>query len=252
MSRQMMGVDVGGSGVKGGIVDLSTGELVGERHKLATPKPATPPAVAKTIARVVGKAGWEGPVGCTVPAVVRHGVVHTAANIDPGWIGTDGTALLSEQLGRPVTLLNDADAAGIAEMRYGAAAGHPAAGGVVILLTFGTGIGSAVFTGGRLLPNTEMGHLEMWGGSAEVRAAANARKAEGIGWQEWSERVSAYLQYVERLFWPDLFVFGGGVSRRHAKFLHYLDVRTPVVPAKLLNNAGIAGAALAADEEHSR
>lgn len=246
----MIGVDVGGTGVKGGIVDLATGELVGERHKLATPKPATPEAVADTIARVVAEAGWEGPIGCTVPAVVRHGIVHTAANIDPGWIGTDGRELLAGRLRRPVTLLNDADAAGIAEMRFGAVAGHPAADGVVILLTFGTGIGSAVFTGGRLVPNTELGHLEMWGGSAEIRAAANARKVEGIGWKEWSERVSAYLQYVERLFWPDLIVFGGGVSRRHEKFLHHLDVRTPVVPAKLLNNAGIAGAALAAHEEH--
>jgi polyphosphate glucokinase len=251
MSGRMMGVDVGGSGVKGGIVDLATGELVGERHKLATPKPSTPQAVAKTIARVVTKAGWDGSIGCTVPAVVRHGVVHTAANIDPGWIGTDGRALLEEHLGRSVTLLNDADAAGVAEMRFGAGAGHPASAGIVILLTFGTGIGSAVFTGGRLVPNTELGHLEMWGDSAEVRAAANARKAEGIGWQEWSERVSEYLRYVERLFWPDLFVLGGGVSRRSDKFLHRLDVQTPVVPAKLLNNAGIAGAALAALEAAS-
>jgi polyphosphate glucokinase len=246
MTDRMFGIDVGGSGIKGGLVDLATGELLGERIKVATPQPSTPDAVAATIAEVVAASEWDGPAGCTVPAVVQRGIVHTAANIDPSWIGVDGCALLSRTLEREVTLLNDADAAGMAEMQFGVGREHEARERVVILLTFGTGIGSAVFTGGRLVPNTEFGHLQMWGGSAEDRAAANVKKVEDLSWKTWSRRVSEYLQYVESLFWPDLFVFGGGVSKKHDKFFPLLETRTPVVAAALRNNAGIAGAALAA------
>ena len=246
MTERMMGIDVGGSGIKGGIVDLGTGELISDRFKLATPQPSKPNAVADTIAEIVRMASWDGPVGCTLPVVVQHGFVRTAANVDPDWIGMDGCTLLGERLERSVTLMNDADAAGIAEMEYGVGRDHPDRDGVVILLTFGTGIGSGVFTGGRLVPNTELGHLQMWGDSAEERASSNAKDDESLGWKAWSGRVSEYLQYVETLFWPDLFIFGGGISKKHEKFLHRLEVRTPVLPAALRNNAGIAGVALAA------
>jgi len=245
MSNQMMGVDVGGSGIKGGIVDLVTGELVGERHKLKTPKPSKPKAVTQIIAEVIAMAEWDGPIGCTLPGPVQGGLMQTAANVDDGWIGR-GAEYLSQRLKRPVTLMNDADAAGVAEMAWGIGRDHPARSGVVILLTFGTGIGSAVFTNGELVSNTELGHLQMWDDSAEVRASSNAKDSEKLSWEEWAERVSAYLQYVEALFWPQLFIFGGGVSRKHEKFLHLLETRTPIVPAALRNNAGIAGVALAA------
>jgi len=238
-----LGVDVGGSGIKGAIVELETGTLVGTRRKLATPQPATPPAVAATVARLAARLEWSGPLGCALPAVVQHGVVRTAANIDPSWVGTDGAALISAATGAPITLLNDADAAGIAEMRLGA--GRERAG-VVLLLTFGTGIGSALFVDGRLVPNTELGHLVMWGGSAERRAAASARTAEDLSWAKWARRVDKYLAHVERLFSPDLLIVGGGVSRVHQKWLPLLHTRAEIVPARFRNNAGIIGAALAA------
>lgn len=242
MSRGL-GVDVGGSGIKGAIVELETGTLVGTRRKLATPRPATPPAVAAAVARLAARLEWSGPLGCALPAVVRHGVVQTAANIDPSWVGTDGAALISAATGAPITLLNDADAAGIAEMRLGA--GRDRAG-VVLLLTFGTGIGSALFVDGRLVPNTELGHLLMWGGSAERRAAAGARTAEDLTWAKWARRVDKYLAHVERLFSPDLLIVGGGVSRVHQKWLPLLHTRAEIVPARFRNNAGIIGAALTA------
>jgi polyphosphate glucokinase len=246
MSDQMMGIDVGGSGIKGGIVDLETARLTNDRIKLATPQPSTPEAVAETVAEVLEAAGWDGAVGCTIPGVVQHGIVRTAANIDRGWVDCDGRTLLSERLGREVTLVNDADAAGLAEIELGAGREHEARDGVVILLTFGTGIGSALLTGGRLVANTELGHLQMWGGSAEERASSNAKEAEDLSWKEWAARVEEYLRYVESLFWPDLFIFGGGVSRKHEKFLPRIETRAPIVPAELRNNAGIAGVALAA------
>ena len=167
-----MGIDIGGSGIKGAVVDLATGELTTERFKVATPRPSTPRAVARAVVRLVSEVGWEGPLGCTIPSVVQSGVVRTAANISPRWIGVDGAALLADAAGRPVALVNDADAAGIAEMRFGAGRGK---GGVVLLLTFGTGIGSALFVGGRLVPNTELGHVKLWGGDAEWRASAAAK-----------------------------------------------------------------------------
>ena len=240
-----LGIDVGGSGIKGAVVDLATGTLIGSRRRVATPSPATPQAVAKAVARLVSRAEWRGAVGCTVPSVVRAGVVHTAANIHSSWVGTDGVALLASATGLPVTLLNDADAAGIAEMSLGSGRGR---GGVVFLLTFGTGIGSALFIDGRLVPNTELGHLVMWGGDAEHRAAAGAKTAEDLSWAKWARRVDKYLAYVERLFWPDLIIVGGGVSRAHHKWLPLLHPRAEVIPARFRNNSGIIGAALAASQ----
>jgi polyphosphate glucokinase len=244
-----LGVDVGGSGIKGAIIELETGSLLGERRRLATPRPSTPRAVAEAVARLAARLQWAGALGCTVPAVVQGGVVRTAANIHPSWVGTDGAALLSAACGRPVTLLNDADAAGIAEMRLGAGSHRS---GVVLILTFGTGIGSALFSDGRLVPNTELGHLRMWRGSAERRAAASAKTAEDLSWAKWAKRVAKYLSYVESLFWPDLIIVGGGVSRAHEKWLPLLDTRAEIVPACFRNNAGIIGAALAAGEEAAR
>jgi len=244
-----LGIDVGGSGIKGAVVDLATGTLLGARRRVVTPSPATPRAVAKAVARLVARLEWEGPLGCTVPVVVQDGVVRTAANIDPSWIGTDGAALIGGATGLPVTLLNDADAAGIAEMRLGAGRGRK---GVVLLLTFGTGIGSALFIGGRLVPNTELGHLVMWGGSAEHRAAASAKTAEDLSWAKWAKRVDKYLAYVENIFWPDLLIAGGGVSRDHQQWLPLLHTRAEIVPARFRNNAGIIGAALAAGRGSGR
>ncbi|WP_137724880.1 polyphosphate--glucose phosphotransferase [Prescottella subtropica] len=238
------GVDIGGSGIKGSVVDLDTGDLVVDRIKIETPHPATPDAVAATVAEIVARAGWDGPVGVTLPSVVTAGVARTAANIDPSWIGTDARALFSAALGgRAVAVLNDADAAGLAEDRYGA--GRDVTG-VVALLTFGTGIGSAIIHDGVLLPNTELGHLEVDGKEAEHRAASSVKDAEGLSYKEWAVEVTRVLRRFEDLLWPDLFVVGGGISRKHDKWIPRLENRTPVVPAALLNTAGIVGAAMAA------
>lgn len=241
------GVDVGGTGVKGGIVDLSTGALVGERFKLLTPSPATPEAVAATVAGVVNHFGWDGPVGVTYPGVITEGVVRTAANVDAAWIGTDVAAAFGAELGgRKVTALNDADAAGLAEQRFGAGHEH---GGVVVLLTFGTGIGSAVIHNGLLLPNTEFGHLEVDGKEAEHRAAASVRERKEWSWKRWTKEVTKVLVAVENAVWPDLIIVGGGVSRKADKWVPLLQNRTPVVAAALENTAGIVGAAMAAAGE---
>lgn len=243
VSGQGFGVDVGGSGIKGGVVDLASGELVGDRVRIDTPQPATPAAVATTVAEVVARFGWDGPVGVTLPAVVKSGVARSAANIDPAWIGTDARALFAAELGdREVTVLNDADAAGLAEHRYGAGANRD---GVLILLTFGTGIGSAVLHDGVLVPNTEFGHLELDGDDAEHSAAASVKDTRGLSWKEWTPAVTRYLRAMEDLFWPDLFIAGGGVSRKSDKWIPLLQNRTEVVPAELRNSAGIVGAALA-------
>lgn len=242
-----MGVDVGGTGIKGGIVDLTTGELVSDRLKIATPQPATPEAVAETVAEVVRRSGWNGPVGCALPSVVRNGIVESAANIDKSWIGRDGVSLLASAVGTRISLINDADAAGIAEMRWGAGEGHS---GVVLLLTFGTGIGSALFIDGRLVPNTELGHLQMWGDSAEERASAVARQDHDLSWRDWAEIVNEYLDYVESLFWPELIIVGGGVSKRADRWVPLLETNAELIPAELLNNAGIAGAAARCVEVH--
>lgn len=240
--RLGFGVDVGGSGIKGGVVDLVTGELIGDRYKFATPQPSTPEAVASVVAQIVAHFEWTGPVGVTLPAVVTAGVARSAANIDRAWIGTDAKALFADALGHEsVTVLNDADAAGVAENRYGAGNGT---NGVVLLLTFGTGIGSAVLVDGVLLPNTELGHLEVGGEEAEHRAASSVKDVKNLSYREWADEVSKVFEAIEALLSPDLFIAGGGISRDSEKWIPLLSTRTPVVAATLLNTAGIVGAAL--------
>jgi polyphosphate glucokinase len=240
VDRIALGVDIGGSGIKGAPVDLALGSLTEERVRIDTPQPSTPDAVAEVVSEIVSSFSYEGPVGCTLP---QHGVVNTAANIDDGWIGLDGRELLERRLKVPVALLNDADAAGIAEVTYGAAKNVP---GLVCLLTFGTGIGSALFIDGVLVPNSEFGHLEFKGKDAEDYASARTRKAENLSWEEWGGRVAEYLQHLERIITPDLFIIGGGVSRKLDEFREFIEVATPIVPARLRNSAGIVGAALTA------
>ncbi|MGW5271027.1 polyphosphate--glucose phosphotransferase [Streptomyces sp. NPDC004044] len=241
---QIFGVDIGGSGIKGAPVDLDRGDLAQERHKVLTPQPATPKDVADSVAEVVGHFDWSGPVGVTFPGVVTGGVTRTAANVDKGWIDHDARTLLGEKLGLPVTVLNDADAAGIAEMTFGAGRGRK---GTVIMLTLGTGIGSAVFTDGQLVPNTELGHLELGGHEAEKHTSTKAKEDEELSWHHWAHRVQKYLAHLEMLFTPELFIIGGGVSRKADKFLPLIEhVRAEMVPAELQNNAGIVGAAMAA------
>lgn len=237
------GVDIGGSGVKGGLVNLATGELKHKRIKLNTPHPSTPQAVAETVAKIVETAEWDGPVGITLPCVVTDATVRTAANIDPAWIGVDATKLFSTALGgRDVVVLNDADAAGLAEDRYGAAKDYD---GVVLLLTFGTGIGSALIYRGTLVPNTEFGHMEIDGVEAEHRAASSIKERDNLSYEQWTVEVSRVLSRFEALLWPAVIVAGGGISREADQWLPLLTNRTPVVAAKLLNTAGIVGAAMA-------
>jgi polyphosphate glucokinase len=238
----VFGLDVGGSGIKGAPVDTETGELTGERLRIKTPQPATPEAIVETAARVVTESGWDGPVGCGFPAVIKDGVVRTAANIDDAAIGFDLAGTLGEGLGMPVTVVNDGDAAGLAEMRWGAGRGHT---GVVLMLTLGTGIGTSLFVGGRLVPNLEMGHIEIDGHDAETRAGDGARKREDLSWEQYAERLDVYLHKMEDLLWPDLIVIGGGISKKSEKYFPHLTARTEIVTARMLNQAGIAGAALA-------
>ncbi|MEU6529562.1 polyphosphate--glucose phosphotransferase [Streptomyces sp. NPDC046928] len=245
---QIFGLDIGGSGIKGAPVDLDKGDLAQERHKVLTPHPATPDGVADGVLQVVEHFGWTGPVGLTFPGVVTDGsTIRTAANVDKGWIDTDARALFGERLGGlPVTVVNDADAAGVAEMHFGAGRGRK---GTVFLLTFGTGIGSALFLDGRLVPNTELGHLELNGHDAEKRASSKAKEDEDLTWEHWARRVQKYLAHVEMLFSPELFIIGGGVSRKAHKFLPHIEgIRAEIVPAQLQNNAGIVGAAMHAAE----
>lgn len=243
--RRGFGIDVGGSGVKGGIVDLDTGALIGERFKLLTPQPATPEAVAKTIADVAAHFDWQGPLGVTYPGVVADGIVRTAANVDKAWIGLNAREVISAALGgRPVTVLNDADAAGLAEEKFGAGRNNT---GVIVLLTFGTGIGSAVIHNGVLLPNTEFGHLEVGGKEAEHRAASSVKERKEWTYERWTVEVTKVLVAIENAIWPDLFIAGGGISRKAAKWIPLLKNRVPVVAAELQNTAGIVGAAMAAE-----
>lgn len=239
----MLGVDVGGSGVKGGIVDLEQGALVGDRYRIKTPQPATPEAVAKVVAEIVSHFEWNEDFGCAVPAIVRHGVAHSAANIDESWIGSDVASMLAEVCGHRVEVLNDADAAGLAEVTYGAGKGHS---GVVLLLTFGTGIGSALILDGQLVPNTELGHLQLRGDDAEHWASAKAREDAGLSFKKWGKLVTEYLRHVDFLLSPDLIIIGGGISKEFDEFHRYLDVRPEVVAAQLRNHAGIIGAAVRA------
>ncbi len=236
----VLGIDIGGSGIKGAPVDVSAGTLASDRLRVATPQPATPDAVADVLAEIVGAFDCGGPVGCTFPAVVQGGVVHSAANVDASWIDTDAAAMFSDRCGRAVRVINDADAAGVAEMEHGAGRNVD---GVVVMVTLGTGIGTAVFTDGRLVPNTELGHIIVDGVDAETMAASRWRKEDGLTWSEWGQRVNRYLRRLEVLMWPDLIIIGGGVSRRSAKFFGEIETRTPVVAAVLMNDAGIIGAA---------
>ena len=245
--RRAFGIDVGGSGVKGAIVDLDTGQLISERFRLETPQPATPAAVTQAVAEVVRHFGWTGPLGVTYPGVVVNGIVQTAANVDDSWIGTNAAELMSAALGgQKVTVLNDADAAGLAEQRYGAGRNT---NGVVVLLTFGTGIGSAVIHNGILLPNTEFGHLEVGGKEAEHRAASSVKERKEWSYRRWTAEVTRVLVAIENAIWPDLFIAGGGISKNADKWIPLLKTRTPVVAAVLLNSAGIVGAAMASQPE---
>jgi polyphosphate glucokinase len=246
---QIFGVDIGGTGIKGAPVDLGRGDLADERFKVLTPHPATPDKVADGVAEVVNHFGWQGPVGITFPGVIAEGsTVRTAANVDKSWIGVDARAMLHERTGGlPVTVINDADAAGVAEMQFGAGRGR---GGTVLVLTLGTGIGSALFIDGRLVPNTELGHLELHGHDAEKHASTKVKEDHDMSWEHWAKRVQKYLAHVEMLFSPSLFIIGGGVSRKAHKFLPLIEeIEAEVVPARLQNNAGIVGAAMQAAKE---
>jgi len=241
--RIIYGVDVGGSGVKGAPVDVDAGKLTRRRTRVPTPQPSTPDAVFDVIAELVAGEVWEGPLGVAIPVVVTNGVARSAANVDPAWIGTDVRAALSERCGRAVVVLNDADAAGMAEMRFGAGRGRR---GVVIVLTFGTGVGSAVFADGKLVPNTEFGHLTFRGKDAESLIAARLVEENDVSLKKWGGRVRSYLDGLCRVFSPTLIVFGGGISARFDDFAKLIEVDCEVVPATLRNQAGIVGAALAA------
>lgn len=239
----ILGIDIGGSGIKGAVVDVESGELKTERQRIPTPNPSTPQAVAEVVAQFVDSFNWTGLMGCTFPAVIRNGIVYTAANVDETWVGTDATALFERVTGCPASIINDADAAGIAEMVFGAGQDQS---GVVLMLTLGTGIGSALFVDGHLAPNTELGHIEIDGKDAEIRAADRARKREDLSWKQWGKRLNRYLQTMEFLFSPDLFIIGGGVSKKSQKFFKHVDVRAQLVPAQMHNHAGIIGGAMAA------
>jgi polyphosphate glucokinase len=239
----LLGIDIGGSGIKGAPVDTTTGALVAPRFRIVTPQPATPPAVAGVVAQIAHNFEWTGPIGCTFPAVVKGGTIHTAANVDKSWIGTNAEKLFANATSSPVTVLNDADAAGVAEMELGAGHGRT---GTVFTITLGTGIGTSLFVDGVLVPNTELGHLEVRGKDAESRAADSAREREGLSWKQWAKRLNEYFATLEALFWPDLLIIGGGVSKKHEKFFPLLETRAELVPATLLNEAGIVGAAIAA------
>ena len=240
----ILGIDIGGSGVKGAPVDVGQGALTAERYRIPTPEPSTPEAVGAVVAEVVKHFNWTGLVGCTFPAITKNGVTHSAANVDEQWIDFEAEKFLQEKAGVPLRLINDADAAGLAEAAFGAARDVP---GVVILLTLGTGIGSALLFDGKLVPNTEFGHLEIRNKEAEKRASDAARMRKNMSWEEWAERLNELLARLELYFSPDLFVIGGGISKKFDKFGPYLHVeRSRIVPAQLLNEAGIIGAALAA------
>jgi polyphosphate glucokinase len=239
----ILGIDIGGTGIKGAPVDTLTGALITERKRIPTPVPAKPHAVAEVVAEVVKSFDWHGPVGCGFPAVIQNGVALTAANIHPRWVETNAEALFAEATGCPVKVLNDADAAGMAEMAFGAGRGRM---GTVLIITIGTGLGTAIFIDGHLVPNTEMGHIEIRGKDAERRATDAARKREKLTWKKWAANFDEYLRTMERLIWPDLIILGGGVIKKMDKFVPLLTVKSEILAAQLLNDAGIVGAALAA------
>ncbi len=238
-----LGIDIGGSGIKGATVDDLTGELVGERVRIETPYPSTPENCAQVVRELVQQFNYSGAVGITFPSVVKQGVTYTAANVDKSWIRFDAATLLKKVTGLPVVILNDADAAGMAEVAHGAGKDVP---GVVAMFTFGTGIGSAFFSDGVLLPNTEFGHMLIRGKDAEKRASAKAKEDKGLSWKQWAKRVNEFLVEIDKLFSPDLIIFGGGISKKFDKYEKFLESQAKIVPAKYLNDAGIVGAAMAA------
>jgi polyphosphate glucokinase len=245
----ILGVDIGGSGIKGAIVDTVKGELVTERYRIETPQPATPEAVAAALAQLVIHFSWHGPVGCGFPAAIQHGIARTAANISPSFIGINVDKLFSEATKCPCYSLNDADAAGMAEMHFGEGAGQA---GVVLLITIGTGLGTVFFTDGELLPNTELGHLYLKNGKKAEHYASDAiRQREELSWKRWGTRFNKYLTLMEGLFWPDLIIIGGGASKKYDKFKEKITVEAPVRPAAFLNQAGIVGAALYAQSKNT-
>lgn len=242
-AKKILGIDVGGSGIKGAIVNTKTGKLKTKRYRIPTPEGATPDDVAAVVGKIAKHFKWTGPVGCGFPAVVRNGVALTAANVDKSWIGTNIAEKFEESSDCPVVVLNDADAAGMAEMKFGAGKDKK---GVVMLFTIGTGIGTVIFSHGKLVPNTELGHVLLNTMSAEEYASDAVRQKEQLSWEVWAGRFNEYLLYMERIFWPDLMIIGGGMSKKEDKFNDHLTVQTTVLPARLLNNAGIIGAAVAA------
>lgn len=240
---KILGIDVGGSGIKGAVVDTKKGELITDRYRLDTPRSRKPVPMARVVAKVANHFSWQGPIGCGFPTVIQHGVAKRQGNLHEKWVNIDIEALFSEHTGCLITVINDADAAGLAEMNFGAGRGQD---GVVIIITIGTGLGTAVFTSGHLVPSTEFGHIEMNCFDAEEQASDAIRKKENLSWKEWAERFDQYLTQLNMLFWPDLIILGGGGSKKFNRFESYLTVPVKIVPAQLLNEAGIVGAALAA------
>ncbi len=242
---ELLGIDIGGSGIKGAMVDLEKGELISDRHRIDTPQPATPEAVSQRVKELVDHFGWKGRVGAGFPAVVLDGIAQTASNIDDAWIGTHVPQTFKEATGNDYVVVNDADAAGLAEVVFGAGKGKD---GLLLVITVGTGIGSALIAKGRLVANTELGHLRFKGGIAEKYTSDAVRKNEGLSWEEWGARFNEYLNHVYRLFYPNMILLGGGISKKFDKYKDQLEVPTEIVPAELQNQAGIVGAALAASE----
>ncbi|MCI4668428.1 MAG: ROK family protein [Bacteroidia bacterium] len=239
---EILGIDIGGSGIKGAIVNTETGELLTGRERIDTPQPATPDAVSETVKKLVDHFEWRGRIGVGFPAVVQNGVAQTASNIDKGWIGTHVGNSFTAYTKNPYIVVNDADAAGLAEVKFGAGKGKS---GLLMVITVGTGIGSAIISNGQLVPNTELGHLRFKGGIAEKYTADSIRKSEGLSWEEWGTRFNEYLEHVYRLFYPNLIIIGGGASKKFDKFRNLINIPAEVIPAELQNQAGIVGAALA-------
>lgn len=246
MNMELLGIDIGGSGIKGAIVDTEKGEFIGDRYRISTPQPAKPKPVAEVVAEIVQHFDYAGPIGVTFPSVIQNGVALTAANVDDEFIGTNISELIQNETGLPTITLNDADAAGIAEVRFGAGKNHQ---GSVLVITLGTGIGSAMFRRGILYPNTELGHIFLKKGlEAEDYAASRIREEQCLSWKKWGKRVNKFLQHIDFIFSPDLIIIGGGVSKKYEKYFPYIDIKAEFVPAELRNDAGIIGAALAAEE----
>ncbi len=242
---KVLGIDIGGTGIKTAKVDIKKGKIVSEISKIPTPQPATPTSIFNEIKKMVQHFKWNGPIGCGYPGVIKNGITLTAANVDKKWIGYQALSELQTLTKHSVNILNDADAAALAEMEFGAGRTFMShGGGIVMMITLGTGIGTALFADGHLVPNTELGHIEIDGVDAEKRAATVIREREGLSWAEWGERVNKYLQTIENLLSPDVFIIGGGVSESSEKFFPFLHVKAKLLPAQMANSAGIVGAAL--------